>query len=365
MKTLLIPLIIALSIGCEAQQEFDVKYVITKFNEYSSHILKIEYDMHRIDTFPGGTIWNHKGLALIERNKRDELFGFSFYGKQDDMSMEYIYDNGIGFMVNDSSHSYETVKGGSGFLGSPGGQMVLQNLFYLDSIYQSRSLAVTDNFFTITYKFQDDTLHDVTNIVKSIYLTRDNFLPVKILRTAYMQGQRTATQSILSNIKINDQASNSIKIKKSVLEGYKLTQREPAKPNPILGTRLQAASLSNLFKPAETITLLSNTPLLIDFWENWCGPCVASLPEVENLHRKYSGQVQFIGIIFQNREEAIRLIEKKNITFQNAMGKSELAKIFSINSWPRYFLIDKNGIIQKEYFGYSEQIERDIKEMIK
>jgi thiol-disulfide isomerase/thioredoxin len=157
---------------------------------------------------------------------------------------------------------------------------------------------------------------------------------------------------------------NSIKAKKSVLEDYKLIQREPAKPNPILGTRLQAASLSNLFKPAEKIILSSNTPLLIDFWENWCGPCVASLPKVENLHKRYSRKLQVIGIIFQNREEAIRLIEKKNITFQNAIGKSELMKTFSINSWPRYFLVDKNGIIQKEYHGYSEQIERDIEEMI-
>jgi thiol-disulfide isomerase/thioredoxin len=364
MKTLLIPLIIALSIKCEAQQEFDVEYVIKKFNEYSSRILKVEYDMHRIDTFPGGAIWDHKGIALIERNTRDELFGFSFYGKQDDMSTEFIYDNGIGFIVDKSSHSYEIEKAGFGFLGSPGGQMVLQSLFYLDSIYQSRSLAVSDNFFTITYEFQDDTLHDVTNIVKSIELTRDTFLPVKILRTAYAQGKRTATQTILSNIRINDQAMNSIKVKKSVLEDYKLIQREPAKPNPILGTRLQDAGLSNLFKLAEKIILSSNMPLLIDFWENWCGPCVASLPKVENLHRKYSRQLQVIGIIFQNKEEAIRLIEKKNITFQNAIGKSELMKTFSINSWPRYFLVDKNGIIQKEYYGYSEQIERDIKEMI-
>jgi hypothetical protein len=36
-----------------------------------------------------------------------------------------------------------------------------------------------------------------------------------------------------------------------------------------------------------------------------------------------------------------------------------------VNSWPRYFLIDNNGIIQKEYFGFSEQIEKDIEELIR
>jgi hypothetical protein len=37
---------------------------------------------------------------------------------------------------------------------------------------------------------------------------------------------------------------------------------------------------------------------------------------------------------------------------------------FSINSWPTYFLVDKNGVIRKEYFGFSEQIEKDIKEIL-
>jgi hypothetical protein len=39
-------------------------------------------------------------------------------------------------------------------------------------------------------------------------------------------------------------------------------------------------------------------------------------------------------------------------------------KEFSIDSWPGYFLVDKNGIIRKEYFGFSDQIEKDIKEFI-
>jgi thiol-disulfide isomerase/thioredoxin len=225
-------------------------------------------------------------------------------------------------------------------------------------------LTVTDNFFILTYEFKDDTLYDVTNIVKVITLTRDTFLPVKVLRTAYSQGKRTATQNILSNIRVNNQVTNSVRTRKSVLEDYKLIQREVAKPNPIVGTRLPAAGLSNLLKPTETLDLPLHGPLLIDFWENWCGPCVASLPEVENLHRKYSPRLRVIGIISENKEEAIRLIEKKNITFQNAIGGSELIKIFGINSWPRYFLVDKDGIIQKEYHGYSEQIEKDIKEMI-
>ena len=65
-------------------------------------------------------------------------------------------------------------------MGSPGGQMIPQNLFYLDSVYKSRTLIENEERFILKYEYFDDTVYNATEITKSIELTKDNFFPLKI-----------------------------------------------------------------------------------------------------------------------------------------------------------------------------------------
>ncbi|MDC9722584.1 MAG: TlpA disulfide reductase family protein [Urechidicola sp.] len=351
--------------SCKEKTKIDTNYVIAKFQENADNIYSLEYRMQRIDTFAnGGTVWNNTGIALIEQNKNDKIFGFSFYGKRDDIDKEYIYDAGNRFEISKTDKTYKVKPGHFGFIGSPGGQMVHQNIFKLDSIYKNVSLLETKNSYLLSFEFENDTVYNVSNRTKVYELNKTNFFPIQIKQTSNQLGNKSVSIAKFSNVEINENVTNSIKNLKQDFQNYTIIQPEKRKPNKLLAQKLPLLELPDLFDKNKIVKVNNNKLTLIDFWEVWCRPCIASFPKVENLKNNFPSELNVIGIVSEDEENAIKLIKKKGTTFQNLVGNDELKKTFSVNSWPRYFLIDKNGIVQKEYFGFSEQIEKDINEFI-
>lgn len=351
-------------ISCQKEEKMSSNKVVANYNSKLKSVDKISYNMRKIDTFSDGTVWDKKGKVLIEKDNTDSIFGFSYYAKNLKHNYTSIYHNYNHFGIENDAKEFEQEKAGEYVLGSPGGQMIYRDVFNFDKEVDDKSLEITESSYIITYELPDNKEFNIINRKMIIEIDKKTCLPIKVHKYHFSEiaNHKQTSTYIFSDVKINENIEDNVQDKLAILADYKQILPEEITPNKLLGTQLATIELPNLISE-EIEKLNSDKVLLIDFWEVWCGYCIQSFPKVDELAKKYKN-LKVIGIVTENKEQAIRLVEKKGVSFTNLFGNKELLKSFHVNSFPRYFIVDKNGIIQKEYYGFSKDIEQDIKKIL-
>ena len=61
---------------------------------------------------------------------------------------------------------------------------------------------------------------------------------------------------------------------------------------------------------------LEGTPVLVNVWASWCGPCEVEAPHLAAAHAEYGDRVQFLGVdILDERESARRFMREYGWTY--------------------------------------------------
>jgi len=58
------------------------------------------------------------------------------------------------------------------------------------------------------------------------------------------------------------------------------------------------------------VVLTSDTPVVVDFWAEWCGPCRLVHPELEKIAQEYEGKIKVVKL---NIDEAPTVAAKYGV----------------------------------------------------
>jgi cytochrome c biogenesis protein CcmG/thiol:disulfide interchange protein DsbE len=94
-------------------------------------------------------------------------------------------------------------------------------------------------------------------------------------------------------------------------------------------------------------------PLVVNFWATWCRPCYEEHPVLVSNAQLLQNQVQFLGVVFQDKEEKIQgfLNERGSAypTLVDQAGKTAIA--YGVGGVPETFFLNKDGKVVAKFEG--------------
>lgn len=362
----LVPLIMILSLSCDYNSDREPKGLYAEYLLRQSKIDLIQYRVNRVDTFPNGQVWNNNGTATLERNNSDSIFRFSFFGKRDDIDRENIYVENKHFQIYPKTKTYRVESNyGIHVLGAPGGQMVVEDLINVDTVNSSIDIEDKDK---LTFLIIEKKVVESVITTKYLTISKSSFLPIKIRKTVKdtLTNMNYSSDFNISDVLIGNQVTNNDLKKLTLLASY--NEESPAlnkNADDLIGQAVPDLIFRTFSSQDLNLDRFNNKVVLLDFWELWCGPCLNSLPKIHELSKKYESQNFIaIGITSSKIEEVNKYLSVNGIEFEQASSNSKVSNFFKVNSYPRYILIDKKGIIRFIYYGFSEDLESKIKSML-
>ncbi len=115
-----------------------------------------------------------------------------------------------------------------------------------------------------------------------------------------------------------------------------------------------------------TLESYEGRPMVVNFWASWCPSCAAEMPAFEQVHQRFDGTVEFVGVNHSDaRSSAEELARSTGVTYRLAEDPDgQLFSAFGGTGMPTTAFIDADGGVAEVVVGQlnAEQLTSLIQE---
>lgn len=201
-----------------------------------------------------------------------------------------------------------------------------------------------------------DILKIKSNIIYQILINPDNYLPVEILQKNDTDNDFIKTSFTNFQVKPMKPVGNSWYSNTYAQEFKPAKKQERLKPLS-LGTLAPNWKLKKLTdNQSLSLSSLKGKVILVDFWEKNCGACLASVPYLIKLKKKFKNQkFELLAINLQDSKEKVeRYVKKRQINYPVLLNGKNVAKRYGVDAFPTFFIINKSGKIIYSQVGFDK-----------
>ena len=119
---------------------------------------------------------------------------------------------------------------------------------------------------------------------------------------------------------------------------------------------VEQATFTDLEGNEVSISDFEGKVVLIDFWETWCKPCLASFPTMQKVQEEYPDSFVVLAVtpgFTDTKEDAEAFAEEHDYTFEYLMDSNNLHQKLGVQGIPYKVYVDAEGNFIEKSMGTS------------